>query len=372
MSRKVFPTNYPEDVKRVINTLLFPKSRLEVAGSVSLRSQLYWGDIDCLQDINAPNVEYVAEHLKRIVRDVIKLPNTYVADCKCGSVEAYRIIPRDVRIMGGKVINYNAEVSKQVVDKIPYLSDKERVYYKKLLVTNPTVQQYFLMKDTFKDHILRWSAKDLLVGRVTRPDGKTMTLEEAIACPSMLKLDVVSWLQGNRFVEISMIYEIHIRGKIINERFPLEHNIKENVVEYAQKGDYFKVLKRIFSLANLEKRKTTIDLLIPILNSDLGKMYQIVSDAKTILELLERHIYNADMKYEIDQFKQRLSYIANSNDFLSNEKSILALIEKAEDRKTMVPALNELVEVLGNIMNGTTKKIMKSAKLLPLPTNVLP
>lgn len=201
MSRKVFPTNYPEDVKRVINTLLFPHSRLEVAGSVSLRSQLYWGDIDCLQHINAPNIAYVAEELQKVVRNVIKIPNTYITECKCGSVEAYRILPRDARISDGKVINYDAEKSKKIVDTIPYLSDKTKEYYKKLLVTSPTVSQFFLMKDTFKEHIIRWSAKDLLVGRITRPDGKVMTLEEAIACPTMLKLDVVSWLQGNRYVE---------------------------------------------------------------------------------------------------------------------------------------------------------------------------
>lgn len=169
-----------------------------------------------------------------------------------------------------------------------------------------------------------------------------------------------------------MIYEIYEKGKIVNERFPLEHNIKENIVEYFQTGDYFKVLKRIFSLANIHKRKSTIDLLTPILNSDLGKMYQVVSDAKTILELLERHIYNADMKYEIDQFKQRLSYVSDSNAFLSNEKEILGLISKAENRKTMVPALNDLVEKLGDIMNGTAKQIMKKAKLVPLPASVLP
>ena len=101
-------------------------------------------------------------------------------------------------------------------------------------------------------------------------------------------------------------------------------------------------------------------------------MYQVISDAKTILELLERHIYNADMKYEIDQFKQRLSYVSDSNQFLSSEKAILDLIKKAEDRKSMVPALNDLVEKLANIMNWTTKTIMKKAHLIPLPTNVLP
>ena len=78
------------------------------------------------------------------------------------------------------------------------------------------------------------------------------------------------------------------------------------------------------------------------------------------------------MKYEIDQFKQRLSYVSDSNQFLSSEKAILDLIKKAEDRKSMVPALNDLVEKLANIMNGTTKTIMKKAHLIPLPTNVLP
>ena len=35
MSRKSYPFNYPEDVKRVIDAMIIPGGRLEVAGSVA-------------------------------------------------------------------------------------------------------------------------------------------------------------------------------------------------------------------------------------------------------------------------------------------------------------------------------------------------
>jgi hypothetical protein len=372
MSRKLYPDNYPKEIRRIIDIMLFPQPHLELAGSVSLRSQLYWGDIDCLQKVDIINAREVAKHLQDIVRKLRKVPNTYIPEAKIGSVEEYRILPRDLTIQDGKVINYDMIRSREIVDRIPFLSPAVKEKYKKMLVPNPSVKQVIVMREVMKDHILRWTSRDIMNGEVRRPCGKMMSLEEAVMCPTMIKFDVISLLENSRFVEISMIYDLYKNGKPINERLPIEHNIRENVITFAENGQWFKVLKRIFSLANIHGRTETAEMIVPILNSDLGRIYQVISDASTLLTMLDKHIWDEEMVKEVDDFKYRLSNVYQNQAYLANEREIFKMIEKASSRQSMRPALEMLISRLERILNDSAKIIMRKANLIPLPQDVLP
>ena len=194
MSRKSYPFNYPEDVKRVISAMIIPGGALEVAGSVAMRTQNYWGDIDALEKIDMTSPAKVANDIQEVVKRLQKIPNTYVADAKIGSMEEYRILDRNTRINHGRLLNYHPEKGMEIVAKIPFITEEERRVYKALLIPKPTIAQYFEMKDLFKDHIVRWTTKDILAGRVELPTGKSMTLEEAIMCPTMIKISLGSIL----------------------------------------------------------------------------------------------------------------------------------------------------------------------------------
>jgi len=372
MSRKQYPTNYPKEIRRIIDVMVFPQPHLELAGSISLRSQLYWGDIDALQKVEVKSAKEVAHHLQEVVRKLRKIPNTYIPEAKIGSVEEYRILDRNITIQDGKVINYDMEKSRDIVDRIPFINQARKDKYKKLLVPNPTARQIVIMKEVMKDHILRWTSHDILKGEIRRPCGKIMTLEEAVMCPTMIKFDVISLLENSRFVEISMIYDLYKDGKAINERKPVEHNIRENIITYAETGQWFKVIKRIFSLANIHGREDTIQLLIPILNSDLGRIYQVISDASTLMDMLDKHIWDEEMAKEVDAFKYRLSNIYENQAYLANEHDLFKLIEKATDRKSMRPVLEMLISRLEKILNDSAKLVLRKAGLIPLPAEVLP
>jgi hypothetical protein len=372
MSRKVYPDNYPKEIRRIIDTMLFPQPHLELAGSISLRSQLYWGDIDCLQKVDVPNAKFVANHLQEVIRKLRKIPNTYIPEAKIGSVEEYRILPRTLTIEDGKVLNYDMAESRRIVERIPFLTSAQKEKYKKLLVPNPTPRQVVLMKEVMKDHILRWTSRDILDGKVRRPCGKMMSLEEAVMSPTMVKVDVISLLENSRFVEISMIYDLYKDGKAINERFSIEHNIRENIITFSETGQWFKVLKRIFSLANIHGRTDTAEIIIPILNSDLGRIYQVISDASTLIDMLDRHIWDDEMAKEVDGFKYRLSNVYQNQPYLANERELFNMIDKATNRRDMRPVLEMLVGRLEKILNDSAKIIMRKAGLIPLPTEVLP
>jgi hypothetical protein len=125
----------------------------------------------------------------------------------------------------------------------------------------------------------------------------------------------VGFVANNRFSEFSIIYQFIVSGKVINPvptgLAVIERGLRESVVAYFESGNYFKVLKRLFSLARIHGDKATLDALTPILNSDLGRLYYIISDCDVLLFLLDKaKAPGPPIKYEVDYFIHRLANIS--------------------------------------------------------------
>jgi hypothetical protein len=147
-------------------------------------------------------------------------------------------------------------------------------------------------------------------------------------------------------------------GNVINS--PLDPNaersIRDNMYVLKSQGNYFKMAKRLFALAKIQKSRRIIENLSPLFNGDAGRMYHVYGDIGTIESLLENkeEVPYSALKTEIDQFKGRLSNVGISG-FLKNEKKILSSIEKASSRKQMEGSLKELKERLYELMSRYAK-----------------
>ena len=101
-----------------------------------------------------------------------------------------------------------------------------------------------------------------------------------------IKLDYIIRLQ-NRFVELSIIYSLSPS----EEEFKI--SVKKDIDELYKKKQYYKVLKRIFSLLSKQQRSKERDekliLLTKFFNSPVGKVYQDASNLKAIKLLLEHY-----------------------------------------------------------------------------------
>jgi hypothetical protein len=103
-----------------------------------------------------------------------------------------------------------------------------------------------------------------------------------------------------------------------------------------------------------------MERLTDILNSDLGRLYQIVSDIGTLEDALESNAKLATIKYEIDQFKSRLANIYMLPSYLKKESGILSEINKIVrlPRNKMAAPLKTLGDKLDDVLQAEAKKLL--------------
>ena len=266
---KTYPNEYPAEAVKVLNTMTFPGSELRVLGSSSLRSQKYAGDYDGYDKVNG-KLPVLLQQFKTILRNLKTLPNVYIADIKAGEIEDWKVV--------GEKKGWKAKAEKKVEsllrsgiissDEIPDLSD------------------YLTAKKDVKFHVIKWTPEEALAGHKTLRDGRTYTLEEAFTAPAIVKLDTIAPING-KYTDFSVIYEFH-DGKRLNA-FPMspKESIKEDIQYYTKTGNPYKALKRKFALAKLHNDLPALKRYSAIINSDLGKLYMVYSEVKTLADLLE-------------------------------------------------------------------------------------
>jgi hypothetical protein len=371
---KSYPDDYPKDAIDILDAMSIDDNVMLV-GSMSIRSQQYAGDYDAYEIVNKKgNIKNVLVDLRTKFQDNIKklrsMENVFIGDIKAGSVEAWRIIPRSVYIENDKLHGYNATAFRRTVDELlksKVITDIEAREAHALLKDQPTIPQYLNAKDKLKYHIIRWTVPEVLANHKKLRGGTSITLEQAFHSPGLTKLDVIGLVGGNRFTDFSMIYTFKCNGKILNpEPIVIKNSLEESILAYKAEGNYFKVLKRLFALAKLLHDEKTLIELTPILNSDLGRLYHIVSDIGTLITLLESYP-NAPLdiiRYEIDQFVQRLSNIYTLNSYLRKDDAIVSEIHRIlrlPEAKILAP-LRTLYEELNSILQKSSKPIVEDIK----------
>jgi hypothetical protein len=139
-------------------------------------------------------------------------------------------------------------------------------------------------------------------------------------------------------------------------------SLQEDILYYND-ADPFKAVKRMFALAKAERKPKVAELLVPILNSDLGRLYQIIGDFKTLRSLLERPVKPLkEIKGQLDDMKQRFGNIYMLRDFLRSEPTIIGWIETIlkSSPSSMEQKLELLIDKLQVILNKSTVSIVGS------------
>ena len=371
--KKEYPSGYPNDAVELLKSMSFTDGKnVNVVGSMSLRSQVYAGDYDAYEKVSFRGtktliVKKLVNKFKSIIKSIQKIQLTYVGDIKSGSVEEWRIIQKP----------YNKEKSLEKLEelyKIKIISKKEFEEGKKRFIKNPSELDLLLLEQDFRPNIIRWKVWEVLKGFKILKDGRKFTLEEAFQTPTITKLDVMSWVQNNRFTDFSMIYEFIINGETINPEIKdLEKSILENIYVLHSEKKYYKMAKRLFSLAKYKNNTDILEILSPLFNGDLGRLYIVYGDIGTIEDLFEyeNNLPYSKLEFEFNQFKGRLSNISLP-DYINKEKSmfdkidILVRMEKLPTNKSRIlNLLGELKSDLLEILSKYTEKFLKEKKIFP-------
>lgn len=369
---KDYPSDYPTDAIAILDAMSMD-TKMTLVGSMSLRSQQYAGDYDGYEvvDMKGKTEQCLVKLRQRFqsnIKELRSMPNVFIGDIKAGVVDAWRVIPRTAMVRNEKIEGYNATACRRVVDdllKSKVITPTEAKEAHALLKDQPSVPEFLLAKDKIKFHILRWSVPEVLANYKELRGGGHITLEQAFHTPGITKLDVIGLVANNRFTDFSVIYEFRCNGKVLNpEPIEIRASLEESILAYLAEGNYFKVLKRIFALSKLLNDKKALEELTPILNSDLGRLYHIVGDIGTLINLLDEHkrVPLALIRFEIDQFISRLSNIYTLKDYLAKDDQIIGNIKRIlklpESR--LKGELEKLKEELDSILQKNSKPIVEA------------
>lgn len=362
-AQKAFPANYSHHVLNILTAMsLTDLKHTVLIGSAALRNQLYAGDFDAQEKVNVKSATDLADRLKESVKRLRAIPECFISDIKCGEIKAWNAFQPTARVEDGKILDFNIKQSQTIIDGLRtenVISESEARESNHLLEKATTPLAFLTARKTIRYHILRWKPMDILNGGL-HYRGQDITLNDAIMSGGMIKTDVISNIV-DRFTEFSMNYDVFIGGKRITGVYPnIVNSLKEDVLFY-KKSAPFKALKRYLALAKITKSEKAAAFLIPILNSDLGRLYQIVGDLSTLETLLEHRLGSvAEIKAQIDEMKARMGNLYQLRDFLKKEHGIIGDIEAIlkSPVPTMQRKLSVLIDELEEILNKATVKMV--------------
>jgi hypothetical protein len=102
-------------------------------------------------------------------------------------------------------------------------------------------------------------------------------------------------------------------------------------------------------------------MLVPILNGDLGRLYQMVGDLKTLEDILDRPSAPVkEIRAQIDETRQRLGNIYQLNGILAHEHKLIGEIESVLKQPTpkLSAKLTGLIEAMEDLLDKETKKVI--------------
>jgi hypothetical protein len=351
--KKQYPKQYPQQTVRVLRAMSFTDGQeIKLVGSSSEQNQLYFADYDADEEVSLhykttkEALGHLTQRFKEMLRELKKIPNTYIGDIKSGIIEEWRIIPED-RKEG--LASYLNKIDTLLKGEIITLKEADQA---KKIVNNSTYEQ---AKAELKFHIVRWTPQSVFKGHQRLRDGREYTLEEAFSSDSITKLDVISLIEG-RYTELSCIYNFLNNGKPINKTdMDIEKSLKESIKLYTVEGNPFKVLKRKYALAKLFNDAQRMNTLSKKLNSSLGLLYVIYSDVKTLADLMEsEHLPKQKVEDAIQAFKEKLIEVYQEENYLKKEQGLLNDLEEISHNPT-VKKLRTVEEAIFSILTKQTE-----------------
>lgn len=392
-----------KEIIKGLKTISVDPENLIHYGSWVYKSQQYPGDIDVTElvshccDIETATKEFVKD-TQRVIKNIQKKGNnSYVGDIKAGWDPVFKINIGDLtfnKVGKPKILNYCPDQIRELLEsvhRLKLMTTPELNNFLKL-VPNKIDQLGFetLHKELRKKWLLRWDPEEVIQGYKILSRDRVLTLAEAINMPTMTKVDMWTNVNG-RFVEFSNVLSYYLVDKkkkkillnFINKPEQLIPQLKQEIQKYAfteLEFKPYKMVKRMWSLARITKDYKMIEILTPIMQTDLGRISQINSEMETIVLMLES-IKKPPMKEiidEIDSWKYRLDSVYELDIDFDNLIKIFDKITSSKttntkgNKKYIIEKLTKIRETFKHIVEKETMIQLKRFNLYPPPPNYLP
>ncbi len=401
LSVRNFPKAYTSNIIKNIDLVRFDKNdNLFPVGSLSYRFAKYPADIDVMEFYkDCCTVEEVANKMavkiRNTVSNIIKSSLHYVIELKVGFDERYNI---NIGVLQNDIYDPN---TKEITEKLQFwdknkLMDSKDISFIKNLLFNS--QKNGLTYDKINDiirkyKIIRWSDVDILKGYKILPLGIKKTLVDALQQNSMVKMDVVGYVDG-KFLEISNILFLIVTTAdspngyyIINFGVPytdhfFQDELFDQIPKEIEKLFYskfyyspFKGLKRLFSFARQHQNIQLAENLKDILNGDVSLAYQLKSEVETLLLLYEK-LKNIPISFideQVNFIKLRISNILSfDNRQLDLFYNLFNSYFKNKNHNNSIHVLEIIKDILKKFCNLMAVDFLEKNGMYPINRNFLP
>lgn len=389
------PDSYTFSLNKVLEVVTIQKGTLPV-GSFKYNIHKYPGDVDIFEKVDTccslkDAKEKVAMEIQQMIKRIRASQDIYLGDFKAGKDERFEInIGKWSEITTENpeptLSNYNVKAIKREVQELrdeKLISLDEFNQFQTLIVDNPTFDEWQDLSDALRDHtVLRWTSSDLIQGFITLPGAVKLSLEDAIAQKTLVKVDVWARING-RYMEVTNFFMLTAsdnKGKkliqLTQELPDYGKSIARDVIFYSSPDHKktLKALKRLWSLALFRDDFALAARISPLFSSRAAALHQINGEAE-VLAMMLRKLPDpplAQIMEQIDSFKPRidqLNELSEKNEELFQMindivgpfyKSPVGEYDKFEEAAEM---LDQLQKVLGEIVEELIYNQAKEAGL---------
>lgn len=277
------PQEFSEELKIALDIVTINESP-RIVGSAAYSNFSYPSDIDIFERVTVrlpreAALDFYADQFKNIMQKLMIDPELYYMDFKAG---------QDVR--------FDLDPPATVLERRALV---DNLYDQGLLTFEETTSFYQAADDLddFREtlrqkRILRWTPEEVIQGHKELPAKTFILFRDALAHPSVIKLDVVSWILV-RFQSIEVFYNLRYVDPTTGpvELYPLgsyTESLLEDVRKYSSRMYYnpLKLAKRLWSLSRIVDCSSLIRALNPLLKSHAAALNQIDSDCELLIDFI--------------------------------------------------------------------------------------
>lgn len=392
---------YTRDVLKEIKlyTLDRKNDGARVIGSLSYRSGNA-SDCDLFETIMRDNkndlIALFKKGIQRIVKDLMVGKKQYFLEVKLG------LHPLFKNIGFGRCANDNYVVDDKYFDLMNalhtkgFISDEEHLIISNIKMTYPKKQfEYEMIKEIMRKHtVLRWNAKEILQGyKVLKGATGKYTIEEAVCDKSQINIEGIFVNSDGIYTDCSNFFVLgygdsdkHLLNlsdeALYDSRNYRRENLKQSTytLTYSQlHPNLFKALKRMLSFGRSFNMIDLIEKVYPLINSQLGQLYQIVSQMKTIMKIIKEHgdkrLLKEPIYTQADKIRFKLQELIFIDHDFSDVYELFNVVTSQKDYITLEDLYDNLNKITNNLLdfiNQQTFNEMKLIGLYPLPVYLIP
>jgi hypothetical protein len=336
-----------DEVKETLKLISYRKKNSILVGSQNQKAVKYKNDYDLYETIvlNESREQFILDVHNlfiKMVKGISKNKNIYFIEFKGGIYQPLYITDEDLlnktrRLAFYKQALQNDDISPQIFEIITNIKSKDE-----------------LLNFCSNLYKVRWSIQNILEGRVVLFNSKTFYFKDIFNQPSVIKIDVMLFDNTEmRFIPFSNFFEFINKDKEINfTQQNIQESLQAEADDLARNGNYYKSIKRLYSLALYNKDKKQAAKYLDIINSLAGALYFVRGNVENCIEVLTRY----KKQKTIEQIHIVLLNLLESFNF---SKIIVSFFNKALNKKTQYGLLKALVN-LEAILNKTTQEYTKS------------